>query len=572
MSTKIQFISVTGDTSLAARKAQRKLASSHVTARRHFENRRRDVENFNEKRAQGETSSMTESRISPAISTASPESIEALNNNNATATPSNQAQLTTDPPLTSGSAQGQESIPELETSITPASASNILRPASEGGNLLELPVCFPMLRMVSGRMDPFKPLPGHVTPRMRPHIYYYISVLMPSLHPAYTTNLTRKTFGCNGLFAKADELTVTYTSAFAATSRAVINGDLSLSKLRGLQEEVRPGFHDWVHDWLYFKGRTIKLVNERLQKSAESAGDVLNEPLIHAICNLVLMELFTGNIREAQCHINGVRRIASLWHRRKDQPMSYKVAATIIACIVKVATLTVSTPSTPFYLSFHAPLPFPLPAISHILPSLGDTLISKWPIILSSPLTQQTDLRPIIHDLAQMTRYTEAVFTWEFPYVEDDSYMEYVNWRNLEIEHRVLSIKSGDVVVGVARLACLLYINTVLVRGYPIDSAIIQNVLKAFKEKLEGSLQESRHNEDDHVSPWLGFEDVLLWLAVVGSYCSHAMADREYFADIFRSTAESLCIESVEQARASLTGFLFVERVHGVKLSNLYSS
>lgn len=114
---------------------------------------------------------------------------------------------------------------------------------------------------------------------------------MPSLHPAYTTNLTRKTFGCNGLFAKVDELTVTYTSAIAATSRAVINGDLSLSKRRGLQEEERSGFHDAVYDWLYFKGRTIRLVNERLKKSAESEEDVLSESLIHAICNLVLMEV-----------------------------------------------------------------------------------------------------------------------------------------------------------------------------------------------------------------------------------------------------------------------------------------
>lgn len=172
MSTKIQFISVTGDTSLAARKAQRKLASSHVTGRRHYENRRRDVENFNEKRAQGDISSATESRISPTNSATFPEGVEALTNSNALVTPSNQAQLMADPPLTSASARGQESVPELETSTTPASASNILRPESEGGNLLELPLYFPMLRMVSGTMDPFKPLPGHVTPRMRPHIYY----------------------------------------------------------------------------------------------------------------------------------------------------------------------------------------------------------------------------------------------------------------------------------------------------------------------------------------------------------------------------------------------------------------
>lgn len=115
---------------------------------------------------------------------------------------------------------------------------------------------------------------------------------MPALHPAYTTNLVRRTFGCGGLFAQADELTVTYTSAFAATSRAAANGDLSLSKMHRLTDaEERRGFHDAVYDWLFFKGRTIKLLNEKLERGIQAEDEVLTDSVVHAICNLVLMEV-----------------------------------------------------------------------------------------------------------------------------------------------------------------------------------------------------------------------------------------------------------------------------------------
>lgn len=251
----------------------------------------------------------------------------------------------------------------IDINITPVPRNIAIYPEPGGSNLVEAPIYASIVRIVSGRIDPFKPLPGHITSRMGPHIYYCIvyssswimrnfadnNVLMPTLHPTYTTTLTRKTFSCNRLFARADEFNVTYTSAFAATSRAATNDNFRLSKIQGFQEEEYSRFDKGVYYWLYFKGRTINLVNERLQ-SMEIQEDIVNEVLLHAICNFILMEvcwpfgllvqgrsvrlscsqqLFTGNIREAQCHINDVCQIAPLWHQRKDQPMSYKVAATI---------------------------------------------------------------------------------------------------------------------------------------------------------------------------------------------------------------------------------------------------
>ncbi|KAH7385616.1 hypothetical protein BKA66DRAFT_461635 [Pyrenochaeta sp. MPI-SDFR-AT-0127] len=555
MAPKIQFINSTGDTTPASRKAHKKLAKSHITARRHFEQRQRDVEEHEQQQAQNNISVWFSKCSSPSTTNARSQQ--------------------SDTPQSASSVPAQEHPPEptREAIRDKSTGDNDLRLESQGGHLIQIPFQFPFLRMVTSVADPFKLLPGNLTPRMRPHIYYYINILMPALHPAYTTNLVRKTFGCSGLFAQADELTVNYTSAFAATSRAAANGNLSLSKLHGLTDaEENPGFHEGVYDWLFFKGRTIKLLNEKLDKGMQAEDEILTDSVVHAICNLVLMELFTGNVYEAQCHMIGVRHIAAIWHQRKEKPMSYKTAATVIACIVKLATLTLSTPATPFYLSFHAPLPFPLPSISHILPSLGNMLIIKWPVLLTSPLTLETDFRPILHDLAQMTRYTEAVFSWNFPYVDDDSYMEYVNFHNLEIEHRMLSVRFEGEIEQAVRLSCILYLNTVLVRGYPVDSAIIQNVLRALVKLLGILLDTCGKRHEYLVSLWAGFEDVLLWVLFIGVYCSHARKDRDTFRAAFLLTANQLGLATIMQAKDLLSGFFFVNRVHAQKLEETFHS
>lgn len=156
--------------------------------------------------------------------------------------------------------------------------------------------------------------------------------------------------------------------------------------------------------------------------------------------------------------------------------------------------------------------------------------------------------------------------------MEDDSYMEYVNWRNLEIEHRILSIKLGDPVIDVMRLTCLLYVNTVLARGYPVDSAVIQNLMKVYRNKVEEPEDAQVHHDEGFLSPWAGFEDVLLWIYFIGAYCSHTMTDRAFFESAFRDTARLLNKRTIEEAQELLSGFLFAERVYAGKLKDLYGS
>lgn len=154
--------------------------------------------------------------------------------------------------------------------------------------------------------------------------------------------------------------------------------------------------------------------------------------------------------------------------------------------------------------------------------------------------------------------------------MEDDSYMEYVNFHNLEIEHRMLSVDFEDAVEELVRLSCVLYLNTVLVRGYPVDSAIIQNVLKVHKSILEESLYVRVQGYEDLVSRWAGFEDVLLWVLFIGGYCSYAQTDQEFFGAAFITTAAQLGLETVEQAQNFLSRFFFVNRVHAQKLVEMY--
>lgn len=171
MASKIQFINSTRDTSSATRKAQRKLARSHVTTRRHFEQRQRDIEEFEAKRSHQDTSFRFQQISSPTrYSTISqrreiPGSLETFHH-----TIVNTTQFSLQ--FRQQPAPAREDATTPNQTISRASNNDPLTLESQGGHLFEIPLRFPMFRMVSGRMDPFKPLPGHLTPRMRPHIYY----------------------------------------------------------------------------------------------------------------------------------------------------------------------------------------------------------------------------------------------------------------------------------------------------------------------------------------------------------------------------------------------------------------
>lgn len=170
-----------------------------------------------------------------------------------------------------------------------------------------------------------------------------------------------------------------------------------------------------------------------------------------------------------------------------------------------------------------------------------------------------------------MARYTEIVYEVDSPNFEDDSYMEYVNWRNLEIEHRTLSISFEEDMAESIRLACLLYGNTVLIRGYPVNSAVIQNILRTFRQRIENSLRFESGALSKSKSSWPKYANALLWLSFMGAFCAYITDDRSYFKRLFKEISVLLDLKTIRQAQNILSGFLFVDRVYLQRLAALYN-
>jgi hypothetical protein len=364
---------------------------------------------------------------------------------------------------------------------------------------------------------------------------------MPGMHPSYTTNLVRRTYGCRS-WVGADEIFMNVIAAYSAASRAMAAGDLVRT---GINNHRGSGFHESTVDWLYFKNKTIKLVNNNLTKWDSS---VVYET-IRGITGLILIEAFTGSLDEATAHMRGLQRLATLYH--KNSPMPYATAERITRAAVKLANLSRSKPIVPFAMKLDFPLP--LPSIEHILPTLGTQLISKWPEILPNQ-----DLVPIFYDMAIMTRYTEAVYDWIFPYSEDDSYFEFIEFRNLYIEHTLLSYESANQMDECVRLACVLFLSTSLTRAYPNESAIIHNNVEA----LKGILEVQEHDGEELMSIWTGKEDVLFWVLFIGAHCSLRQVEEQFFVETLKEAASIINIASFEAAKVLLSNFFYVDRVH----------
>lgn len=340
-------------------------------------------------------------------------------------------------------------------------------------------------------------------------------------------------------------------AAYSATSRAMASGDLVRA---GIGNDRGSGFHESTVEWLYFKNRTIKLINNNLTKWRLSVV----EETIRGITGLILIEAFTGSLGEATAHMRGLQRLVALQY--KDSPMPYATAEQITRAAVKLANLSRSKPVVPFTITFDFPLP--LPNISHMLPALGTQIISKWPDIASNQ-----DLLPIFYDIAIMTRYTEAMYDWIYPYSEDDSYFEFIEFRNLFIEHSLLSYESADQIHECVRLASVLFVSTALSRAYPNESAIIHNNVDALKSCLE--VQEL--DGEELVSTWIGNEDILFWVLFIGTHCSYGQAEEQFFVAALKEVASINSLDSFEDTKALLSSFFFVDRVH-LETLNIISS
>lgn len=162
-----------------------------------------------------------------------------------------------------------------------------------------------------------------------------------------------------------------------------------------------------------------------------------------------------------------------------------------------------------------------------------------------------------------MTRHTEAIFEWIFPYTEDDSYYEYINAQNLSVEHSLLSYDPENLQEECVRLTCILYINTCLVRGFPISAAIIQNVVSRLRDVLKKSLK-----TDD----WRSHEDILFWVLFIGAYCTERGTEDEVLVKALDNAVAFLGLSSLGDAKALLSTFFYVERIYGGKAKEMWKT
>ncbi|KAH7114203.1 hypothetical protein B0J11DRAFT_540377 [Dendryphion nanum] len=550
MPPKVQFVILTGKPSSATKKEQRRLIQSHVTSQRYSEKRKRDVKNHELEVQRGSTSaspsttSKSTSPVSPGserianILAGEPEISESWNDDfNTIVSHLDQSTII--------QLSGTDNLPVFGDSRHEHSDIHVLPTLSPS----------PYAYIGNGLSDPFVSLPALKFPRMSKHLFYYVNILMPAMHPSYTTNLSRRTFGCKSM-QYADELSLSGMSAFSATSRAMETGDLVRQDVKN--PNLDEGFHENVFDWLYFKGNTIRLVNKRLVNGGEAIDDLT----IGGICDLILLETYTGNIKEAKLHMNGLGRIASL--RYKGDPLPYSIAIRITASAVKLSTLTYSTPPIPFTLTYVPGLSLPLPAISQLLPGFGSRLTLLW-----SHIEPSMTFLPTIHDIIAATRCTEAVYHWIYPYAEDDRYYEYINFQNLSIEHRTLGWKMHDDINSDIRIrqdclrfALLLYANTGLIRGYPACAALIHNLVVGMRDSLA--------RKAGNLEIWAGLEEVLLWIVFIGVHCSKGEAEEGFFLGMFREVVNAIGYDGVGTIRTALESLFWVDRIHESSLNEAW--
>jgi hypothetical protein len=104
------------------------------------------------------------------------------------------------------------------------------------------------------------------------------------MHPSWTFALVRKKFGCRS-FVNADELRLNAICFYASTSRALLTGDLALHTMADELEVA--DMRSASFDWLYFKGKTMQIINARLSNHRDSISD----NTIGAICEMILAEV-----------------------------------------------------------------------------------------------------------------------------------------------------------------------------------------------------------------------------------------------------------------------------------------
>ncbi|KAI1178840.1 hypothetical protein F4777DRAFT_37681 [Nemania sp. FL0916] len=519
----LHFISIAGTDSADAKRDRQRRVRSYVTSRYYREQRAKGGETHHSNRR--------------------PAQIALENDRSRSA----EDAASSRPALNTYTHAQAHSSPEAE----PVGAPSLTTSEAFDDKPGHLQVSHPMNYLGQGVSDPFAAMPrDQMTPRMDKHLYYYVNVLMRQMRPSWTFALVRKKFGC-GSFANADDLQLNAICVFASTARAMRTSDLSVYSVT--DELGAADLRSASFDWLYFKGKTMRIINTRLT----NPRDAISDHTIGAICELIMSETYIGNMDHVAIHALGLRRLVDL--RRSSDDLPYPLEYRILEAYIKAATVSLTRPTIPFTLELRKAMP--LAGIEHVLPDLGSALIQNW-----SQLSLDQTFISILYDIITTTRHIQAR-SENGAWCSDEDYHESIACKNLRIEYELLNWRASNTIEKACRIACLLYVNTCLIRAYRPSAAIIRNLVNALCETLKNS----PGSEAEGTSPWTYCPDMLFWVLVIGAHCSRQQPENErFFLESVWQVATLLNLHTWNAARNLLAHYLFIDDVYQETLEMIW--
>ncbi|KAI1748956.1 hypothetical protein F4782DRAFT_515208 [Xylaria castorea] len=514
-SGSIRFISIAGTDSADEKRARQKDVRSHVTSRHYRQKRVRDAEG-NKPKGQNALS-VNQSDEHPSL----PEAHEHM------------------PPLRPSAHSRMAGTVSRQRQDTVALPTAYIETENDARYLES---ARPDSYLGQGASNPFVGLPiGLVTSRMGKHLYYYVNILSRQMRPSWTFALVRKRFGCRS-FLNADELLLNSLCVCASTSRALLAGDMEMYTMADDLKATETRSASF--DWLYFRGKTMQIITARLS----NPQDAISDHIIGAVCELIMSEAFAGNTTHLAMHISGLQRLEQL--RRDSGDLPYNLEFKILESYIKASTVTQMKPTVPFTLSFGCNTT--LTSMNHLLPELGSALTLKW-----SELSWKQDFLYILHDIVTNTRYTQAISESSSQY-SNEEYHERIAYENLYIEYRLLDWNAEGIIEESCRIACLMYVNTCLIRSYRPSAAIIKNLVNT----LFQTVTTSGDAQVEMGYSWGSCPDVFFWVLFIGAHCSYQQAHKRFFYDNLWRIAVLLELDTWEDARTVLMQYLFIDELY----------
>lgn len=219
-------------------------------------------------------------------------------------------------------------------------------------------------------------------------------------------------------------------------------------------------------------------------------------------------------------------------------------------CDVKIATTSLTRPLFPFVRFHSQSTTVPRQLVPSELALLGTSLQGDLAGGFFSNSMIET-----IRGLRNVAIFAELCRRGQCP-TEGAGEGGYYDNENLYMEHRLLLIPFTEhsQVQDCCRLACLLFINTGLWRGFPPRSAIIRRLIVATKAALQrlGTGMDSLWWTRAH-------SHILLWALFLGAYASAGQIERPWFISHLASCTIALGLTRWIDARALLVKSFYLD-------------